>query len=923
VRIEAVTASSFGPFAGDSLRCAPGMTVIYGPNESGKSSWHAALYAGLCGLRRARGGARKEDQEFAERHKPWDRNGWTVAARILLDDGRRIELQHDLDGLVDCRARDADLGRDVSGEILHDGSPDAARWLGLDRRSFLAIACVRQADILAVLEDPALLQIHLQRAAATAGTETTAAAALSRIEGFAREHVGQDRANATKPLRQARERLEAARADLEVATREHLEFVQLAVQADQLAVAAAAATQRARLVRAARATKEAAAWCRRRTRAQELAARCPEGAPAALAADESIAREVAAAVRAWDARPNVPALHGETAAALRTTITELPPMPHGDLEPHADVIAAFPVYERARQALELYEQERPPQPESPYSAGLFEEDLRNLAQSIDTPMPRVDPALHDRVLRAKAQVDGLPTSRGNRVVIMIGALVAAAGVATVALGPLVPGLLVVVAGLIAVMWAATRSDDQARLGILAELHAAQAALAEQERAAAEAAARRTAAIEQATARGLPAEAAMLRRRADEMAETNRVKRDYERWETRHARLAEAMAAAEHGLAAALSGRSVATGESVSAALALYLAACRERAAIAPQAARRAGLQAQLAVREAAELAALEAASRRQQAEDGLCAAATACGISAADDAARADGLRVWLRERPAMLADLERKRAEWNELEALLEGATLDELDAKAAHWTAEAEQLQREVSADDLATVWRETNDADAVEVLQQQADEATQAAARAKGHAEQRGRTVPSVPEAEEAVAAAAAELARVQDLENVLELTRQFLERAEARVHRDVARALAETIRPWLPEVTAQRYRDVRVDPESLAVTVCDPAGAWRDARLLSHGTAEQVYLLLRMALAQHLAKAGESCPLVLDDVTVQCDSIRTPAVLRLLHALSRDRQIILFSQEDEVLAWAAANLQEPQDRLERLTGGSASP
>src|SRR2546422_48152 len=112
VRVDSVTAHAFGPFAGDALHFAPGMTVIYGPNESGKSSWHAALYASLCGMRRARGGPRKEDQEFLERHQPWDRSGWTVAARITLDDGRRIELQHDLEGLVDCRAVDADLGRD-------------------------------------------------------------------------------------------------------------------------------------------------------------------------------------------------------------------------------------------------------------------------------------------------------------------------------------------------------------------------------------------------------------------------------------------------------------------------------------------------------------------------------------------------------------------------------------------------------------------------------------------------------------------------------------------------------------------------------------------------------------------------------------------------------------------------------------------
>jgi uncharacterized protein YhaN len=164
-------------------------------------------------------------------------------------------------------------------------------------------------------------------------------------------------------------------------------------------------------------------------------------------------------------------------------------------------------------------------------------------------------------------------------------------------------------------------------------------------------------------------------------------------------------------------------------------------------------------------------------------------------------------------------------------------------------------------------------------------------------------------------------VRQLDQTLTLTREFLAQAQMRAHRDIARVLADTIRPWLPVVTAHRYRDVRVDPQSLAVTVCGARGAWRNAAWLSHGTAEQVYLLLRMALARHLAKPGETCPLILDDITVQCDDLRKAGVLQLLHAISRERQVILFSQEEEVRQWAERSLHEPQDRLERLDVVSA--
>jgi uncharacterized protein YhaN len=49
-----------------------------------------------------------------------------------------------------------------------------------------------------------------------------------------------------------------------------------------------------------------------------------------------------------------------------------------------------------------------------------------------------------------------------------------------------------------------------------------------------------------------------------------------------------------------------------------------------------------------------------------------------------------------------------------------------------------------------------------------------------------------------------------------------------------------------------------------------------------------------------------PLVLDDVTVQSDPERTRAILELLHGLSTERQIVLFTQEPEVVQWATENL-----------------
>jgi uncharacterized protein YhaN len=149
--------------------------------------------------------------------------------------------------------------------------------------------------------------------------------------------------------------------------------------------------------------------------------------------------------------------------------------------------------------------------------------------------------------------------------------------------------------------------------------------------------------------------------------------------------------------------------------------------------------------------------------------------------------------------------------------------------------------------------------------------------------------------------------------LTLTSQFLSTAQERVHRDIAPILASTLREWMPAVTEGRYVDAAVDPATLQVRVCGEDRNWRYADRLSIGTAEQVYLLLRVALAQHLTTTRESCPLLLDDVTVQADDERTREILELMLRLSHDRQIILFAQEPVVAEWAR----------ERLTGATPEP
>src|SRR3954449_1108576 len=109
MRITEVRASAFGPFRSSTLQLGPGLNVVHGSNEAGKSSWFAATYAGLAGRRKARGRGTAAQADFRSRHKPWTGSQWSAGVTLTLDDGQVLALEHDLGKgefrIVDARTR--------------------------------------------------------------------------------------------------------------------------------------------------------------------------------------------------------------------------------------------------------------------------------------------------------------------------------------------------------------------------------------------------------------------------------------------------------------------------------------------------------------------------------------------------------------------------------------------------------------------------------------------------------------------------------------------------------------------------------------------------------------------------------------------------------------------------------------------------
>lgn len=94
-----------------------------------------------------------------------------------------------------------------------------------------------------------------------------------------------------------------------------------------------------------------------------------------------------------------------------------------------------------------------------------------------------------------------------------------------------------------------------------------------------------------------------------------------------------------------------------------------------------------------------------------------------------------------------------------------------------------------------------------------------------------------------------------------------------------------------MTEGKYAKLLLEP-SMRLSVREDEGTvMRPAAAMSCGTADQMYLALRLAMCRRLLP--EDAPLILDDALINFDNARTAAALHILRGEAQTRQIILFT------------------------------
>jgi uncharacterized protein YhaN len=161
------------------------------------------------------------------------------------------------------------------------------------------------------------------------------------------------------------------------------------------------------------------------------------------------------------------------------------------------------------------------------------------------------------------------------------------------------------------------------------------------------------------------------------------------------------------------------------------------------------------------------------------------------------------------------------------------------------------------------------------------------------------------EEHRARVAAEAGRFVRLRVAHAILNREIELYRERHQAPVLRHAGEAFR----EITLGRYERLRAETDArdrLVIVAVTADGEERSVAQMSAGTRDQLYLALRLATLTVHFETNPPMPVVLDDILVHFDDDRSRATLRVLAALARRTQILLFTHHARLLELARALL-----------------
>lgn len=137
------------------------------------------------------------------------------------------------------------------------------------------------------------------------------------------------------------------------------------------------------------------------------------------------------------------------------------------------------------------------------------------------------------------------------------------------------------------------------------------------------------------------------------------------------------------------------------------------------------------------------------------------------------------------------------------------------------------------------------------------------------------------------------RIKELEKYYSaavLAQELLVKAKQELQRRFAPRISQRAQEIFASLTGGRYQRIALAEDLSVSTAAEGEDTLRGSLWRSDGTADQMYLALRLAVAEELTP---NAPLVLDDAFVRFDDGRLKEALNILNQTGEGKQVILFT------------------------------
>ena len=136
----------------------------------------------------------------------------------------------------------------------------------------------------------------------------------------------------------------------------------------------------------------------------------------------------------------------------------------------------------------------------------------------------------------------------------------------------------------------------------------------------------------------------------------------------------------------------------------------------------------------------------------------------------------------------------------------------------------------------------------------------------------------------------IARLEDTYHALEVAQGALYQATTALQRRFAPRISKRAQELFGRLTGGRYQRIAMAEDLTLSTGAEDEDTLHTAQWRSDGTIDQLYLALRLAVAEELTPHA---PLVLDDALVRFDDGRLEKAMALLKEEADTKQVILFT------------------------------